>query len=300
MSLPHITIYTDGGCNPNPGPGGWGAVLIQDDGTEIELSDGDKETTNNRMEMSAVMTALNHLPEPHAIDLYVDSQYVKNGITKWIAGWKRKNWRTSTGSAVKNKDLWQALDSAVSRHKITWHWVKGHAGDKYNERVDELATAARPVEKGERTATTTLDENALQVFIRIAVPKNGGQGGWALRVWDGQTSTDHSGRVPQVSSANAMEIMAAFQIFKTVPKDAVLQIYCPSDYLHKGITQWIHGWKKRNWRTASGGAVKNVDVWRALDEARQERTIEWVWEDRKNSPAIANGLEDIAKMSLQR
>ena len=112
MSLPHITIYTDGGCNPNPGPGGWGAILIQDDGTEIELSDGTTDTTNNRMEMSAVLTALNHLKQAHRIDLYVDSQYVKNGITQWIVGWQRKNWRTSTGSAVKNQDLWQDLNHA--------------------------------------------------------------------------------------------------------------------------------------------------------------------------------------------
>ncbi len=298
MSLPHITIYTDGGCNPNPGPGGWGAVLIQDDGTEIELSDGDKDTTNNRMEMSAVLTALNHLPEKHHVDLYVDSQYVKNGITQWIAGWRRKNWRTSTGSPVKNKDLWQKLDAAVNRHEITWHWVKGHAGDHYNERVDELATAARPGEKGETNATVELGADALTVFIRVAVPKNNGAGGWALRVWDGKTATDYSGRVPKVSSANAMEIMAAFQIFKTVPKDAALRIYCPSDYLHKGITQWIHGWKNKNWRTASGGAVKNVEVWQALDQARQDRTVDWVWEDRKNQPAIAEGLDKVAKAKL--
>ena len=90
------------------------------------------------------------------------------------------------------------------------------------------------------------------------------------------------------------------QIFKTVPKDASLRIYCPSDYLHKGITQWIHGWKKRNWRTASGGAVKNVEVWRALDEARQDRTVDWVWEDRKKSPAIVEDLDKVAKIALQK
>ena len=299
MSLPHITIYTDGGCDPNPGPGGWGAILIQDDGTEIELSDGAESTTNNRMEMSAVITALNHLTKGHRVDLYVDSQYVKNGITQWIAGWQRKNWQTSTGNPVKNQDLWQTLDSAVKRHEITWHWVKGHAGDQYNERVDELATTARPGEKGATNTTVELGDNALTVFIRVAVPKNDKAGGWALRIWDGQTATDHSGRIPQVSSANAMEIMAAFQIFKTVPKDATLRIYCPGDYLHKGITQWIHGWKKKNWRTASGSAVKNADAWRALDEAQQGRTVDWVWEDRKKSPAIAEGLDKVAQQALQ-
>jgi len=137
-----ITIYTDGACKGNPGPGGWG-VLIMQASTKVELHGGHPQTTNNRMEMQAVIEALTALSSmaPTTVALYLDSQYVRQGITSWLAGWKRKGWRTADGSPVKNIELWQALDALVlaSKHKIDWRWVKGHAGDPGNERADALA-----------------------------------------------------------------------------------------------------------------------------------------------------------------
>ncbi|WP_428641781.1 ribonuclease HI [Roseibium sp.] len=133
-----VTIYTDGACSGNPGPGGWGVILRFGE-HEKELSGGEAETTNNRMELTAAIEALKALKRPCAIDLYTDSTYVRSGIKEWLAGWKRKNWRTSTNKPVKNADLWQALDAARERHDVTWHWVKGHAGHPDNERADELA-----------------------------------------------------------------------------------------------------------------------------------------------------------------
>ena len=133
-----VTIYTDGACSGNPGPGGWGAIL-RFGGHEKELQGGETETTNNRMELTAAIEALNALKRPCAIDLYTDSTYVRSGIREWMAGWKRKNWRTAANKPVKNADLWQALDAARERHDVTWHWVKGHAGHPDNERADELA-----------------------------------------------------------------------------------------------------------------------------------------------------------------
>lgn len=291
--MPRITIYTDGGANPNPGPGGWGAILIDEKGREKELSGGADDTTNNQMELTAVIEALNALKQPCTVDLYVDSQYVKNGITSWMKSWIRKGWRTSSGSRVKNQPLWEALHEATQRHEIQWHWVKGHAGDTYNERVDQLATEARPGYQ-----KPSLSEDRLAVFMRVAVPKPDGPGGWAIRIWDGHKAVDHSGRLPSVSSANALELLTAFQIFKTIPKDAAVQIFCPSDYLYKGITQWIHGWKKRGWKTASGTGVKNADSWRAIDNAIRDRQVEWVWEQRDNSPALAEGLDKVARAVL--
>ncbi|MBO6917857.1 MAG: ribonuclease HI [Rhizobiaceae bacterium] len=135
-----IEIYTDGACSGNPGPGGWGAILRYQ-GNEKELSGGKAETTNNQMELTAAIEALNALKQPCEIDLYTDSVYVRDGIMKWIDGWKRNNWRTAAKKPVKNVELWQALDEATSRHNITWHWVKGHAGHPDNERADELARA---------------------------------------------------------------------------------------------------------------------------------------------------------------
>lgn len=133
-----VTIYTDGACSGNPGPGGWGAILRFGE-HEREMSGGEQETTNNRMELTAAIEALNALKRPCAIDLYTDSTYVRSGIMEWLDGWKRRNWRTAANKPVKNADLWQALDEAQLRHDVTWHWVKGHAGHPENERADELA-----------------------------------------------------------------------------------------------------------------------------------------------------------------
>jgi ribonuclease HI len=133
-----IEIWTDGACSGNPGPGGWGALLKKGD-FEKELFGGEKDTTNNRMELMATIKALEALKKPSIVTLYTDSNYVKNGITLWIKGWIAKNWKTAAGQAVKNQDLWQMLLSATKPHKINWVWVKGHAGNINNERADSLA-----------------------------------------------------------------------------------------------------------------------------------------------------------------
>jgi ribonuclease HI len=136
-----ISIYTDGACSGNPGPGGWGAILKWA-GHEKELMGGDPHTTNNRMELMAAISALEALKRPCTVDLHTDSQYLRNGIMQWIHGWKRNGWRTADKKPVKNVDLWQRLDAAIARHDVRWHWVKGHAGHDMNERADELARAA--------------------------------------------------------------------------------------------------------------------------------------------------------------
>ncbi len=133
-----VRIHTDGACSGNPGPGGWGAIL-QYNGVCKELSGGAAQTTNNRMELSAAIEALNSLTRPCQVDLYTDSTYVKDGLTKWIINWKKNGWKTASKKPVKNVELWQALEKAVSRHNVTWHWLKGHAGDALNERADALA-----------------------------------------------------------------------------------------------------------------------------------------------------------------
>ena len=141
MPLPHVTIYTDGACSGNPGPGGWG-VLLRFGSHEKELSGSAGDTTNNRMELTAALEALHALTKPCQIDFYTDSEYLKNGITRWMSVWKRKSWKTSAKQPVKNQALWQALDEAVQGHQISWHWVRGHTGQRENERVDQLARNA--------------------------------------------------------------------------------------------------------------------------------------------------------------
>jgi ribonuclease HI len=133
-----VRIYTDGACKGNPGPGGWGALLRS--GThERELYGGDPATTNNRMELTAVIRALAALKRPSEVEVYTDSEYVKKGITEWLAAWKRRGWKTADRKPVKNADLWRALDEAAARHHVRWHWVRGHAGHPENERADALA-----------------------------------------------------------------------------------------------------------------------------------------------------------------
>lgn len=139
--MTRIEIYTDGACRGNPGPGGWGATLEFGEHFR-ELSGAEADTTNNRMELMAAIESLNMLKEACDIDFHTDSEYVRNGITQWLAGWKRNGWRTAAKKAVKNADLWQRLDAANARHTVRWHWVKGHAGNDLNERCDELVQQA--------------------------------------------------------------------------------------------------------------------------------------------------------------
>ncbi len=133
-----IIIYTDGACSGNPGKGGWGAILMHKE-NQKKICGGNKETTNNRMEIQAVIEALKIIKKPSEIIINTDSKYVMDGITKWIKGWKKNGWRTADRKAVKNSELWQELDIETSKHKIEWRWVKGHSGDKYNDIADELA-----------------------------------------------------------------------------------------------------------------------------------------------------------------
>lgn len=144
-----IVIYSDGACSGNPGPGGWGAVLISGDHRK-ELSGGEPDTTNNRMELMGAIMALEALKRPSKVALFTDSAYVKNGITSWIEGWKRNGWRTASKSPVKNAELWRRLEAARARHEVDWRWVRGHAGDAENERADKLAREGMAPFKGKK------------------------------------------------------------------------------------------------------------------------------------------------------
>jgi ribonuclease HI len=145
-----VVVYTDGACSGNPGPGGWGAILIHG-GHRKEISGGEPVTTNNRMELMAAISALEAVTRPARIDVHTDSEYLKNGISTWIHSWKRRGWRTAAGTPVKNEELWRRLEEAQAPHQVVWHWVRGHAGHDENERADELARQAMaPFQKSKR------------------------------------------------------------------------------------------------------------------------------------------------------
>lgn len=163
-SMKKVVIHTDGGCHGNPGPGGWAATLAY--GTQVrEVSGGEPATTNNRMEMQAAIHALNALKEPCEVEVFTDSSYLKDGITSWLAGWKKKGWRTKSKQPVKNEDLWRALDAAVSRHKVEWKWLKGHAGHAGNERCDQLAN--EEIARIKQTQTADQLKAALAQFVAV-------------------------------------------------------------------------------------------------------------------------------------
>ena len=140
-SLPKVTIHTDGGCLGNPGVGGWAAVM-ETGKHRKEINGGEPATTNNRMELRAAIESLSLLTKPCIVEMHTDSQYVRNGITKWLAGWKKNGWKTASKQPVKNEDLWRVLDAVASKHQVNWHWVKGHAGNDGNERCDQLCAEA--------------------------------------------------------------------------------------------------------------------------------------------------------------
>ncbi|NLE52435.1 MAG: ribonuclease HI [Chloroflexi bacterium] len=294
-SLDQVTIYSDGGAAPNPGPGGWGAILIAANGAERELSGGEPRTTNNRMELTAAVEALRVLKRPCAVEFYTDSEYLRRGITEWLPAWQVAGWQRKGGHDVANTDLWQVLDVESRRHQIAWHWVKGHAGNRYNERVDRLATAAR-----EKIAPPDAPREALegeaQIAIRVsALP--GGAGGWAARLaLPGNDVETITGRA--AATANRLELEAALAALQALPDDTPACVFCPSDYLYQGITRWIKGWQARGWTTKTGDPVKNADLWRALDATAAARPVEWA-PARQATPDLADGLDQLAAQAAR-
>ena len=174
-ALPVVIVYTDGACDPNPGPGGW-AALLQSRGQEKSLSGSSSNTTNNRMELQAVIAALEALRQPCQVQLHTDSEYVQRGVTEYLESWKARGWKTSGKRAVANRDLWEALDQAMQRHQIDWFWVKGHAGDPLNERVDQLAVSMIP-----RSSLPLDDREAFHVFTGVSCrgPPDRAPGRWS-------------------------------------------------------------------------------------------------------------------------
>ncbi len=301
---PHVTIYTDGGSEPNPGPGGWGVLLIADSGHTKELSGAEPDTTNNRMELTAAIEALRALNRPCRVTLYTDSQYLQRGISEWLPGWVARGWTRKGDKAIQNADLWRALYAETQRHDIDWRWVKGHAGDEHNTRVDQLATAARraltgdvspiPAPKPEPDFTPQIE-----IAIRVSVPVPGGAGGYAFRLYDNDDDTQHTvtGRADATTS-NQLVLIAAREALEHTPEGAAVRVYCPDNYLHQGMTRWVAGWQQRGWQTQSGEPVKNQAEWRALVQAAGERQVQWA-SKKDELDDIATELDTLASTTAR-
>jgi ribonuclease HI len=287
----HVTIYSDGGADPNPGIGGWAAIL-RFNGREKELSGSDPETTNNRMELQAAIAALEALSKPHLVDFYTDSQYVRQGITRWIEGWAKRGWRSETGRAIANVDLWKRLWELTQKHTIKWHWVRGHSGNRLNERVDELARKARLA----ITPEVTLGRNVPRLYVRASVRGNPGPGGWGVVLEESGETEQLSGAEPETTN-NRMELRAAIEGLRMLERNAPVQLFTTSDYVYQGATSWIKGWRRSKWVKKGGQPVANADLWQELDQLLAQRTVKWVNAKGKGD-TMPRGLTEAGRLAV--
>ncbi|MFO7536833.1 MAG: ribonuclease HI [Chloroflexota bacterium] len=279
-------IYSDGGADPNPGIGGWAAILRHGEHEKV-LSGNHPRTTNNRMELQAAIGALSALKRPSTVEFHTDSQYLRKGITQYIDKWAANNWRRGQ-KAVANADLWQELWPLVQQHEIEWHWVKGHSGHPLNERVDELARQARL----KITPDVDVDENTPRLYLRSSCKGNPGPGGWGVVLERGEETEQASGSEVRTTN-NRMEIQAAIGGLLLLSPGSAVQLFTTSDYLFQGATRWIKGWRQRGWKKKDGQDVANADLWQALDQLMAAYSVRWV--NAKNLEAL--GLEEAGRLA---
>ncbi len=299
----HIQIYTDGGCKPNPGPGGWGAI-IRFDSHEWLLSGNNPRTTNNRMEMQAAVAALALLGSLFGrcqVELYTDSEYLRQGITDWIDQWVENQWRTQQGEAVKNKRLWHMLHELTQRHTINWHWLRGHAGHLHNERADRLATQARAALHSPFSSAPeapSVDSPQVDIFVKASYRHAQRTGGWAvvLRLGDhDRTLARHERGV----TANALLIRAATAGLEALTRPCSAAVYSDADYLIRGASQWVKNWLARGWVTREGRPVANRSEWESLLEAARPHAISWRLASPDTTPELAQAAELAAQSAAE-
>lgn len=290
-----VTLYTDGGAEPNPGFGGWAAILIDPaTGKSKELSGGEHPSTNNRMELTAAIRGLEALVTRCRVRLYTDSQYLRKGVTEWLPGWMARGFKRKTGE-LQNEDLWRLLSELVTRHDIEWHWVKGHSGNRYNERADQLAAQAIRAQRRETGAAEETPATEAQVYLRVSCA--GGRGGWAALVRHGGEERVLSG-AQAPATANQLDLAAALAVLAAVPPGLSLAVHTGSDYLRHGATRWLEGWKRRGWKTQEGQPVQNRELWQKLDLALQSRRVEWPGVKDRELPELAR-LADPARLAAR-
>ncbi|HUF77578.1 MAG TPA: ribonuclease HI [Thermoanaerobaculia bacterium] len=270
-------IYTDGGADPNPGPAGWGAVILdQETDGEREISGGAEHSTNNRMELTAAIRALQALPEGAEATVHTDSIYLKKGVTEWLPRWISRGWRRRTGE-LSNEDLWRELAGLAAGRRVHWRWVKGHAGHRYNERADRLAAAEIQVLRARRKDLppgSIEQRTEMEAFLRVS--GGGERGGWAALVCAvGDPGGDLRIGSVRGATANELELMAAAEVLESLPAGVSVAIHTGSDYLRHGATRWLDGWRARGWRTKAGAPVQNRAAWERLVRATAGRRVIW-------------------------
>ena len=286
---PSVKIYTDGSCRPNPGPGGWGAVIIPEKGKKKELSGKVADTTNNRMELQAALEALKALPVPSSVEIYTDSMYLKNGITSWMDRWRKNNWLTSSKGEVKNRDLWTSLDHQINRHQLQWFWVKGHADNTYNERADELAAKARG-----REILPLDDQTAVHIFLGITWKQKAQEGSWAA-VFNYQNHYKVIDGSEEKSTANRIHIQSATAALKALKRRLPVNLYTSSGYLKEGAESWLKTWKRNEWLTRDGTSVRNREAWHELHRVMEGLAVKFHVIDKEMPPCHSQEAKLLAR-----
>lgn len=281
-----IYIFTDGGCDPNPGPGGWGALVqfySSSDPDSIEnewiLCGNHPDTTNNRMELQAAIAALSTLAEQYRDSpavIFTDSEYLRMGITSWTDQWIKSGWKTQNKKPVRNRELWQSLISLTEDRNVTWKWIKGHAGHLGNERADRLASRARQMltESDQHVEVLPSHAPSVAIYLKVSYSKqeNGGKLG-AIMVYG-----DHSKEVHEpitAHSSNALLIASAIDVLHRLKQPCYVVFVSDADYLVRGASQWIHGWIRRDWMTRDNKPVANRDLWEKLAKISNKHTVTW-------------------------
>ncbi len=292
-----LVIYTDGACSPNPGPGGWGAVIIKDGSVVSELSGSEEHSTNNRMELTAAVEALKSIKSPAKIDLYTDSVYLKNGITDWIKKWQLNDWRTADRKAVKNSDLWRQLLGQIEHHQVQFHWIKGHAEDPHNIRADDLAVAARKGEEaatGSRSSSLSLPADHIHLFTGVTCKHAAKVGGWSV-ILNWRTHVKILGEGCQGMSANQLYLVSVIEGLTSLKKELPVDVHTHSGYLYDGATNWMSGWKNRNWRTREGDEVSNKELWLQLDGLLSRYVVTFYLEDKTEPYCFLQEAKELAR-----
>lgn len=287
--LPKVTIYTDGSCCPNPGPGGWGAVILDPAGETRNCSGRERETTNNRMELTAALRALQQLGAPHAVELFTDSRYVRDGICQWLANWQRRGWTTITGEEVRNRDLWQELAAEIGRHQVQWHWVKGHGSNQWNILADELAGASR-----ERQKLPLDDENSVHLFLGITWRQKIGAGAWA-GVMRYRRHLRVIGGVRREGSGNSLHIFSAVEAIGVLTRPLPVHLYTNSGYLKDGAGSWLGHWQAGDWLTRDGREVSNRHEWQSLATMLGRYPVTFHLVDKIEPPCHLLAAKEVAK-----
>jgi len=309
QSFPDVDIYTDGGCDPNPGPGGWGAILLYGPHAK-EISGAEPATTNNRMELTAAIEALRFLKRPCRVNMYTDSQYLRRGITEWLPAWRAHGWRKADGKPVENVELWQELAQQTERHLVEWHWVRGHRGQPLNERADRLATEARQMmlAQGEgQVAEVSTDQRSspwqqmpkVDIFTAGSSLGQPGPGGYAaILLYSPEETQVVSGSWP-LATSNAMELWAVVAGLRVLQRPFQVTVYTGSRYVLEGALKWLAAWERRHWQTRDGQPIKNQELWMELSHLMGDHDIAWQFLARQQRNAHIERAAQVARREAE-